>query len=201
VRIDMPHEANYPRVAGRVVDTNGVPIARAEVFLYRIVQDVASDVGGKRKNYVEGERSRCDANGRFELRDVATGVALLSASTPGANRITNVDLAKQTDVEHLEIVVPRAAHVQIDASASSLGATLASFFDAQGNWVWSTSYDGAKSSTFLAPLHLFEGRSAAVAVPLNATEVVLCNEVDNHVEELLHIPLHLEAGTLTIVRP
>jgi len=201
VRIEMPHEASYARVAGRVIDTNGVPIARAEVLLYRTFQDVDPVFGDKKQNYVEGERSRCDAEGRFELRDVATGIALLSASTPGANRITNVDLSKQPDVEHLEIVVPRAAHVQIDASASSLDATMASFHDADGNWVWATLHDGARSWTPLAPINLIDRRSAAVAVPLNATEVVLCNVVDNHVEELLHIPLHLEAGKLTIVKP
>ncbi|HTF88857.1 MAG TPA: hypothetical protein VK843_10645 [Planctomycetota bacterium] len=203
VRIDMSAESSYARVAGRVIDTEKTPIAHAEVFLYRIVQDRVLDHDAVEDTYMEGERVRCDAEGRFELRNVSRSVAMLSALTPGANRITNVDLASQADVEHLEIVVPRAAHVQIDASGSKLKVATAMFVDAKdGAGVWTTAFEDEKGGAAFDSLHLIEGRSAAVAVPLNATEVVLYGppHEDGHTDELARIPLHLKAGELTIVK-
>ena len=187
-----------------MIDTDGLPIARAEVFLYRIVKERRSDNYGLEDNYADSERVRCDADGRFELKQVAKAIKFLSASTPGANRITNVDLAVQPDVEELEIVVPRAAHVQIDATASSLDIELVMFIDTVGSAqnsrpgnVWVTFYDGERAVGY-GELRLTGRRSAAVAVPLYATQA-LC--YDKNGKEVARIPLHLRAGEFLILKP
>ena len=99
------------KVSGRVVDSGGKPIPRAQVGMAR---RKAADLGGNSIILTTRQDARADGEGVFVFENVDPGKVSLNAVSPGwqAARLDGVEVPTGKDVEGIEISLRRGAAVE-----------------------------------------------------------------------------------------
>ncbi|MCC6405758.1 MAG: sigma-70 family RNA polymerase sigma factor [Planctomycetes bacterium] len=184
------------RVAGRVVDSSGAPIAGARVtlgaeFPARIGPDGTAQYGSAASLAVSS-----DALGRFEFRGVDPAVNYVRAEPPTTRWFGSYTfLSRAESVEDAEIVLPRVAFVRIELTDGALGPG-----------VQPTDVYGVDARNMLVERNLggwsargdFAGGRRTGVFPIGDTARELI--VRQYGELVLRIPVELEAGKVNVIR-
>ena len=197
IHIEMP-QVPASHVQGRVLDTQGVPIARARVIAYRTVTEVARPwMGDTLVQRERGPSAETDLDGWFDLAVVdATGIALDVRYGAFADSTFPIDSPRVDDV--LELVLWRRAYVQVElADASEADGVI--FLDETGAPVtvrafYDTGFEGTRGSAAIQPLA--GGRSPMIVVPEVARIAVLVRDVS----EVRRVELELKRDGVVVLR-
>jgi hypothetical protein len=206
-RLALPTDELHPRVAGRIVGSDGTPIAKARVmpmcdaFQVRLNGAVASTSHSRLQGAVT------DAEGRFELRNVPKSLVYLRIEgedlipleygryVEGDSRFERVSVRAlpAERIEALEIAVERRCHLQVRLADPELADAVA-VLDAAGDELMLNVFVGTgRREQLRAPLA--EGRSDPLAVSDAARTLVLYKGA----AEVGRKPLELTPGELTEV--
>jgi RNA polymerase sigma factor (sigma-70 family) len=198
----------YARLAGRVVDARGKPVAGVRVRLLANVFEAHSGARRILSHTFPLEGPATDAEGRFELRDVPLeGVGLSFESDAIIPRsIGNADFREDgtssttladfvgTHPEALEVVVEQRAHVQLELVDSS-GQPEFKLLDEQGQAVEMNVFMGT-TRVFLQRVQCLEGRSHVVSTTERAHWLVLSRDG----KETQRVRIQLVPGETTHVK-
>jgi len=195
VRLVLRQDGLFARLAGRVVDGRGHPVAHASIFPMcdALETRLEGQVIGTQHETVEGAVT--DEDGRFELARVPEDLVYLRIQ--GADTIPlewgrglEGGLARLAGEapEELEITVERRCHFQVElsvpAEADSLGV-----LDASGAALVVSQFLGnGRRDTEVHPI--LDGRSSTLAVSDRAATLVLYRAG----AEVRRAPLRLEPG-------
>ncbi|HEX6883433.1 MAG TPA: sigma-70 family RNA polymerase sigma factor [Planctomycetota bacterium] len=184
----LPEEELEPRLAGRVTDLGGEPLAGVEVVLER------PPLGGGPAGRLEGRAARTDAGGRFAFEHVSRAVHAVRVQGPelALEGFQHV-LAAGDERTSLALAVPLRVHVRIEAGTVYERALL---LDARGARL-ALGLDHGQHSFVLETVELDQGRSESFSVSERATTLVLLGGG----VELLRVPVALTRGTLNTLRP
>lgn len=182
VELRLPRQERIALVAGRAVSPTGAPLAGVEVWLQHQSYSSAHVTTGE--------------SGAFEFRDVPRIPHELWIAADGFTSRTSHDLADERDLEHLQFVVVRRCHVQVDLTDSPLDADHFEIRDARDQplAILLQQGDGAIGGP---NWWLKDRKTPALAVTEDAATLVLFHGED----ELRRVPLHLTPSELTTVRP
>jgi len=192
LELALPTNRLHERVAGRVVDGRGEPIAGALVRLFRTTFRMAL-AEGQQSDGAMAQAQLTGAEGQFEFRDVPEDVALLV--TGETILYAWGEVAQAADVESLEIVARRRLQLQVELDAPHERADAFEVLDSGGRELVLNVLQG--DGPFHAPrMPLVDGRSAVVSLDEDATTLVLL--LDG--EPVARLPLHLAPDVVNVVR-
>ena len=178
------------RVAGRVVDSKGAPVPRAEVVLERSI--VRGDDRRPETIYLPAP---ANSRGVFEFPNVPLDVRSVSVSFPRDVAVRRALIAGE-DLEHLVLVALPRAHFRIDLAGTGLEADAFEILDASGDRLPVSMYQG--STTITSSIgDIVDGQSQILATAASAETLVL----ERARAEVARIPIHLVPGELTDLRP
>ena len=183
-------EIGTVRIAGRVVDRGGTPVAHAEV---RLVREIVREEGGFKEG-VDVVRT-ADAEGLFDFGEVAADVRAVHAGFPGEMAYEH-PFESGEDLSSLVLLAFRRAHFQIDLTGSNVQADGFALLDVEGRPMPIASYEGniAKSAMRWA---IHDQRSDTLTALDAADTLVLYRKR----EEVGRHPVRFVPGDVTIVRP
>ncbi|MBI5432436.1 MAG: sigma-70 family RNA polymerase sigma factor [Planctomycetes bacterium] len=187
------------RVAGRVVDSSGAPIAGALVTLDATAPDWLERFEAATLYGIGASRPvLTDSDGRFELNGVGLELRSLRAEPPSARWFAGrKSLANVTDRENVEIVLPRVAFVRVELSEAACGPGLEPMdmdvvpVDVRGRQLERTLLG-------LAVQARFDDTRRTGVFPVCDTASALV--VQSNGDVLLTIPVELEAGKVNVIR-
>ncbi|HKD99616.1 MAG TPA: hypothetical protein VKE69_01295, partial [Planctomycetota bacterium] len=189
VRIAIPANATHARLAGRVESLGGEPLAGIQVRPARMTFHTF------RMAYTEDlPLVTTDAQGRFELRDVAREGVFIQAV--GESIIPGDVAAPFANPEDVHIVVSRRCHMQVELVDANEGVDGFSVFDADGKRLVIRSFRGPMTISSDSE-SIDSGRSKVVGVDETAKTMALFRKD----KEVRRVPLALKPGELTVVRP
>ncbi|HKE01887.1 MAG TPA: carboxypeptidase-like regulatory domain-containing protein, partial [Planctomycetota bacterium] len=188
VRVEIPAGATHARVAGRVVDREGAPLAGIRVRAARTTFRTTSVAYTSDLPTVT-----TDDEGRFEIRNVARDEVSVEAD---GDAVIPASVQAPFDAPaDLRIVVLRRCHLQVELASSDEADSFA-VLDGAGARLTIRSFRG--STTHFHPIAtLTGGRSLVVGVEETATTLVLLSQG----KETRRVPLALKPGELAVVRP
>jgi RNA polymerase sigma-70 factor (ECF subfamily) len=191
VELVIPSEPLHERVAGRVTNLAGEPLAGVYVLLERSAGDASSPLHRLSSGAVE-----TDAEGRFAFTNVARAAATLrvSGGELGLNGI-EFRVASDADVGDLRVAVPTRVHVQVEGT-EPLDYDRVALLDEKGEALELSLYHG-NSAYSMRDISLHEGRTEPFSVAESAKTLVLrMGEV-----EVRRVPIALSHGALNTLRP
>lgn len=191
LELRVPAGALHPRVAGRVVSRDRLPIAGVTVHASLVTERME---GGM--TWITGASTTTDADGRFELADVPREEVdlLLSGDAILSRRFA---LDEGAPLEELLIEVERRCHFRLELGADAEGAPDAvQVLDADGARLDITSFSG-RGSWSSSRLELAAAGGLVHAVSESARTLVLWRGG----EEIGRRELHLTPGTVTVIEP
>jgi protocatechuate 3,4-dioxygenase beta subunit len=189
----LDRDAGTARVAGRLVDVDGNPLAGA---LVRAMHPVSAD-SGYEPPVPEGLDLdvMTDAEGRFAFEKLAR-----AGSRPGFMHpqcfLLQVALDDFTDLKRLEVVAPLYGDLQIDLGGRPELASRASVLDADGHELWVALFRGSAIS-LIPSFPIQGGKSDVVRVSQAAAWVVLMKSG----QEVARLPVAIDRANLTVVGP
>lgn len=189
VRIELPADAVHRRVAGRVESRTGEPVAGVVVQAARVTFRTSRMVQS-----ADVPETVTDAQGRFELRDVAREDVYLKVASD-AIFPTSVSAPFATP-EDVRIAVSRRCHLQLELASPDEKLTGFAVLDAAGTRLMIGSFRGPMT-VMVKTASIDAGRSAVVGVEESAATLVLMKGD----EEARRLPLALKPGELTVLRP
>jgi RNA polymerase sigma factor (sigma-70 family) len=187
--LELDRETGLQRIAGRLVTAAGAGLEGAIVTLTRpIPEDPAfhPPLG-------TGELTT-DAEGRFEFSAFAAPGASLTFFHSEFFLFT-CPLERFGDLQQLEIVAPTLCELQIEL-ADPARARSARILDGEGEPLFALQFRGSGAS-MISPLYLVEGKSEVVRISDAARTLVLYQGE----EEVERLPIRLEPGQRTVLRP
>ncbi|MSR61682.1 MAG: sigma-70 family RNA polymerase sigma factor [Planctomycetes bacterium] len=188
----LDRETGTARVAGRLVDADGNPLAGAMVHATRPISEDFSYEPPLPEG-LDLDRTT-DAEGRFEFERLAREGTKLAFMHPQCLCL-QVSLEGFADLERLEVVAPRLCELQIDLGGRPELASRARILDADGRELWGVLSHGSwisAESSF--PI---QGKSEVVRVSQAAATLVLLKGG----EEVARLPVALDPARLTVVGP
>lgn len=194
----LPDVETRPLVAGRVLGLDGEPIVGANVALRgRSAQlDVADAEAPIYRQPLYGASTRTDEEGGFRFEGVPLAVAELQVDGPGLVFGQTFALSEHGDPEALELRAARNCKLEIDLTDSGVEADRALVLDGEGEaLVVAVHLGDALLTSERASLR--EGKSGTISVSERARTLVLMQGEG----EVLRLPLRLDPGRVTPVRP
>jgi RNA polymerase sigma-70 factor (ECF subfamily) len=195
--IAVPRDAVFDRLAGRVVDHGGQPVAAVRVR----AQCDAIAVGHSTMHARAEAEATTDEHGRFELRDVPRQFAYLrldgSAILPleyGRGNAAGLNGLCGGDPAHVELVVAARRHVQVELTDASAADTL-SVLDRDDRVLIVNVFAG-QSRRETADLQFADGRTPVFVVPDTAATIVL----HKNGTVVRRVPVQLAAGDVNRLR-
>lgn len=176
--LELPRAALWPRVAGRVLDTDGNPVAGASLAISTTGLAVDRGTYTTYRGESRGEEAVTDAGGRFELADVPFSATIavtgdhIERTEFGSVRRGGLEQAISGAPEAVTIVVRHRFHLRIDASATPGLADSAVVLDAEGRTLWCDRIEGA-STYGRQEIELVDGRSGSWNLAPEARTLVL----------------------------
>jgi hypothetical protein len=180
------------RMAGRVVDPRGEPVAGAQVAVRREL----SASNGHGTQGLEGTAVPTDEEGRFEIERAAADVELAQVKVESGAVWEVVPIDPSAQRLGLVLRVGRACRLVVDAS-ELLGVTGFRVLDANGTALGIGESMGGGGWRGSHQWGLKNGRSGRVIVSESATTLVLLE----HDRERARVPLRLVPGEVSVVRP
>lgn len=194
-RILLPDTDLWPRVAGRVLATDGTPMEGVRVSAGRTTFLLKMPGGGSISNGEISAEVETDGEGRFELKNVARAETYLTLFHKDI--ISSEPLAPDpAHIEHLELRVPRRCHVRVELSDATEPAEAFSLLDARGAPLLLEEWSGTNVSRNTKG-HLVAGKSPVLACPETAATVVLLAKG----KEARRASITLKPGETTVLRP
>jgi RNA polymerase sigma factor (sigma-70 family) len=193
VELVLPTNDLHPRVAGRVLTRRGMPVPGVSVRLFRqTLQMQLSE--GRQTDGMEARGLLTDEDGAFEFADVPKeGVHLLCSGD--SVLFTGIDLAREDDVEDLEVEVSVRMHLQVELDPPHSRADRMRVLTADGQVVVLHVMRG-EGAEFAPVMPILDGRSAVIA--LDEEGAVL--ELLRGEERVARLPLELVPGRTNVVR-
>lgn len=179
-------------IAGVLLDRARDPLPGVELSLA-----LPTSPGAVRMNWAEEHVATTDGRGEFRIRGMGSRGCVLRAWGGSAVK-TDFDLdelARNGSLDQLELTLPQRARLLIEG-ASRLGADGASILDETGEPMRIT-ITRTGVTLFVHRAQLETDPSEALEVSDFAEELVLLSGD----EEVMRIPVRLEPGTLTTIRP
>jgi RNA polymerase sigma factor (sigma-70 family) len=199
VEIVLAREGLWERVAGRVVDAHGEPVAGRTVELRRVTFRVYSFEGGLCYGRDQRPGVQTDEDGRFELADVPRSGMFLCLPDQA---FAPVDLELETVADPLDVrfEVARLGHVQIELAGAVPEGGSIELLDAHDQrldcYVFGGSSLWTRSGVSLGnPDEFADGRTPVLSVPETARAAVLRDGEGN---ELRRVPLTVGEGLASV---
>jgi RNA polymerase sigma-70 factor (ECF subfamily) len=191
VVMDIP--SRKARLAGRIVDSRGAPIAGAKVRARRVS---SSDVDGH-ADAEETEPVTTDGQGHFQFLGVSDDVQFLRIEFEewGLGGVKPLPPTQPRDA--LEIVVARIGHVRVEVQTPELKAERVCVLDQAGERLQITVSRGAGWTMGSDTMLVSGGRTEAFRVSEDARTLLLFHGN----REVARIPIVVEAGKELVVRP
>ncbi|MCE9596171.1 MAG: sigma-70 family RNA polymerase sigma factor [Planctomycetes bacterium] len=184
------------RVAGRVIDSSGAPVAGARVRLGVTMPWRLEASGETAETSGMSSGVRTDERGRFEFLGVHPDAIYVAVDPPGTHWAGSYEfLSRAKDVCEMEIVLPRVAFVRVELSTNALPP------EQVPTDVLAVDARGMSSNGGIAGLNsypTFDGTRSTGVFPLGDTARFLI--VRNYGDNVLRIPVELEAGKLNVIR-
>ena len=190
--VELDVAERHERIAGRVVDPDGDPVAGAEIALCRSLGEI-NNTGYR--DALETSSVRTDEEGRFEFKNVAAPITHARVHGPDLD-LDNYPLIDETgDLEELELVVARRCHVRVElldpSEADEFGllgdsgepSMLTTF---RGNLGWSSPRTSLAS-----------GQSETLTASEAARTLVLYKDG----VEVRRVEIQLEPGDVNVLQP
>ncbi len=204
VELLLDVDAVYPRVAGKVVSSTGVPAPRVTVAATCDVLTTKEGPGRESTFHSQGKVATTDAEGRFVLQRVPKERVYLRLDGEdilpleyGRDDARGIGGVSHGEVESLELRVQVRYHFQVELSGPEAGtADEIEVLDGAGERIPINLFLGNSRRT-TDSVELKDGKSDALVVPEAARTLVLRSKG----VELRRTPLHLVTGELNIVRP
>jgi RNA polymerase sigma factor (sigma-70 family) len=193
VRLRLPTDEVFERIAGRVVTRRGEPLAGVRVRLFR--ETFAIDHEGGRDNEAQETAAIVTGeDGRFEFRNAAkTDVWVLASGDAILGE--GLRLSDAVDPLDLEIVVSLRVHVQVELAEPFDRADSVGFLSEDGRRTYA-SIMRAGGSHMASTFALVGGRSEVLAIEERTTTLILfLGDV-----EVARLPLRPTPGELYVVR-
>lgn len=178
LELELPRAALWPRLAGRVLDTDGNPVADASLSVGTTGLALHWGNYTTYRGETRGEEAVTDAEGRFELVDVPHSALLavtgdhIERTEFGSVRTGGLEQAVGGSPGNVTIVARPRFHLRIDASATPELADSATVLDAEGRTLWCERIEGS-SYYGRQEIELVEGRSGSWNLPPEARTLVL----------------------------
>ncbi len=197
VVLRLPAEPLVPLLGGRVLCLAGQPIGGASVMVMRRrpKSELPTDV--PMYEWLLGQTTYADDQGRFAFRDVSSAVTHLAVSGPTLGLPRHVEIPAGADLERLELHLPLRCHVLVDLTGSGIEADHFSLLDPSGTAMQLGSFYGDLAFS-VEQINLREGRSEAVSAAEDGRTLVLYRHGSG---EVLRIPVTLRAGELNVIKP
>lgn len=173
----LPRAALWPRLAGRVLDTDGAPVAGASLWVNTTGLVIDRGSYATYRGETRGEEAVSDAEGRFELADVPFSAALavtgdhIERTEFGSVRRGGLERALGGTPEDVTIVVRHRYHLRIEAEDPAAFDS-AVVLDAAGAVLWCERIEGW-STYGRQEIELVEGKSGSWNLPPEARTLVL----------------------------
>ncbi len=182
------------RVAGRVVSAGGKPLAGIEVSPWRSAEAGAS--AHSQPPWGSHRKVATDAEGRFDLGEIALGGTELLLEGSGAFFLRSVKLADHDDPARLEIVEPVLCELQVDLTGDPAFADSVKVLDGEGRELETMeAFDNGWSLGTEARFR--QGLTSVLSIKETAETLVLYRSG----VEVLRRPLRLDPDQRTTVRP
>ncbi len=196
VVLRLPKGEVHARVAGRVLDLHGVPVEGADVRFGVEVTAVPSLAGREPEtDWRYGRDTKTDSEGRFEVRELSRAARWIWIGNGELAESFEGDLDPDADLDNLEYRLALRCRLQVITAGEPRPDALR-VLDASGEplplrarrgWV-----EDARERRVLT-----DGRSEILRTSQLASTLVLLRGED----EVMRVPLSLEAGELNVVRP
>jgi len=173
----LPRAALWPRLTGRVLDTDGAPVAGASLWVNTTGLVVDRGSYSTYRGETRGEEAVTDAEGRFELADVPFSAALavtgdhIERTEFGSVRTGGLERAIAGRPEGFTIVARHRYHLRIEAEDSAAFDS-AVVLDAAGALLWCERIEGW-STYGRQEIELVDGKSGSWNLPPEARTLVL----------------------------
>lgn len=191
VELRMPKEDVYERVAGRVTNLAGAPLAGVHVVLERELEGGS----GSPLDRLSSRAATTDADGRFEFSDISRALTTIRLSGEQLAFDDGIPISPETDVEKLALAVPIRVHVQVDVGEQTDFDRVA-LLDARGEKLYVMVHHG-NSAYAMQDVELQGTRTETFSVSESGTTLVLYKgDV-----ELRRVPVKLVPGELNTLRP
>lgn len=197
----LPRAALWPRLAGRVLDTDGAPVAGASLWVNTTGLVVDRGSYATYRGETRGEEAVTDAEGRFELAGVPFSAALavtgdhIERTEFGSVRTGGLERAVAGQPEALTIVARHRYHLRIEAEDRSAFDS-AVVLDAAGALLWCERIEGW-STYGRQEIELVDGKSGSWNLPPEARTLVLRKEG----VELRRLELFLQPRSENLIVP
>lgn len=189
--LTLPREERVPRVAGRVVGTDGKPVAAVSVALCRIVS-----VRNGYADDISTPAVQTDEEGRFAFVDVPRSLDHARIFGDGIDFADNRNpIPEGSDLEELELVVTRRCQLRIELDDADEADSF-QVLDAEGDVSMLTVLRGNVAWTTDRG-RLVDGRSESI----NASERVTTLVLFRGSEEVRRVPLRLGHDGVNVIRP
>jgi len=207
LELRLPTDRLYPRVSGRVLSHDGLPIPGVQVFPMCDAFRAKANGQTISTSHHALDGVVTDGEGRFELRSVPRSLVYLRVEgesilpleygryVEGDPRFANTEIRSLPgdSIEDLQIVVEQRCHVRV-VLAEPQSADEFSVLDGEGHPLTLNLIDATgRREGERMPIH--DGRSATLAVSDSGTGVVLFRDG----REVGRMPVELRAGEVTEV--
>ena len=188
--------SNRERIGGRVIDSSGAAVPGARITLGAIVP-LSLDAAGQVKDGTGlSLEVIADQDGHFEFRGMSAQADQLSVEPPATRWFPCYgSLAREHDLEHIMLVLPRVTFVQLELSDEALGSdgdqTFVMALDERGRRV-ANSLGGMSITMNFSRAHT----SGVFPIPDTARFLVLRPGQKSE----LRIPVELETGRVNVIR-
>jgi len=177
VELVLPRSALWPRLAGRVLDTDGAPVAGASLWVNTTGLVVDRGSYSTYRGETRGEEAVTDAEGRFELANVPFSAALavtgdhIERAEFGSVRTGGLERAIAGRPEGFTIVARHRYHLRIEAEDPAAFDSVV-VLDAAGTVLWCERIEGW-STYGRQEIELVDGKSGSWNLPPEARTLVL----------------------------
>jgi RNA polymerase sigma-70 factor (ECF subfamily) len=198
VEVVLAGDEPIPRIAGRVVDRGGAPVAGVTVATQReawcLRNTAASGMSGSMSDSANGPATKTTADGGFELRSVARDGVSLDVYDAAIVPVS-VQLDECRDLERVVLAVSRRCHFKVELRDAA-EADAFELLDVGGRTLAMTVRKG-NISTAAGRMRLAAGRSEMATAEETARTIVLYRAD----KEVRRAPIELRSGAPTIVQP
>jgi len=194
VELVLARDPQRTRVAGRVISVGGKPLAGVDVSPRRTCEEGAS--AHAQPPRLGHRKVVTDAEGRFDLGEIAPGGTELFLEGTSAFFLRSVRLSGFADLAHLELVEPMLCELQVDLTGDPGFADSVGVLDGQSREleVMESFGNGWSLDT---TAQFSAGLTSVLSVKETAATLVLRKDG----VEVLRRPLRLDPGQRTTVRP
>jgi hypothetical protein len=190
----LARDPRRARVAGRIVSAGGRPLAGVHVSARPTGEAGAS--AHSQPPWLVRRQVTTDAEGRFDLGEVALGGTELLLEGASAFFLRTVKLSEFQDHAHLELVEPLQCELQVDLTDDPAFADGVKVLDGNGRELEAMeSFDNGWSLETEA--HFRSGLTSVLLVKETAETLVLLKKG----VEVLRRPLELDPDRRTTIRP